>query len=373
MPYNTDIKNNITIICAKSYKYVVENRMKALVYEGKRDLRLEEYPVPQCGAKDVRIKIAYCGICGSDVHGYLGTTGRKIPPLIMGHEFAGIVDAVGEQVTRFHPGDRVTALPVKYCGHCEYCRRGLTNICPNRNFLGVFSENGAMCEYLCIDEQYVLSLPEDVDFIKGALIEPFAVAYRAVVSADVKDKSVLVLGAGTIGLLVVQIARFMGARFIAVTDMSNARLELARRSGAALTVNPNEQSLAENLKSSLGSDKVDRTIEAVGATPTVQDSLNRLKNKGLAIWIGNSAPLVQTPMQEIVTRELTVRGTYIYSNEDFKAAMHLIGSNSFDLSFIISKIVSMEEAPAMFETLSAGAGELIKVLISTSSSVEVNS
>lgn len=230
-----------------------------------------------------------------------------------------------------------------------------------------------MCEYLCIDEQYVLSLPEDVDFIKGALIEPFAVAYRAVVSADVKDKSVLVLGAGTIGLLVVQIARFMGARFIAVTDMSNARLELARRSGAALTVNPNEQSLAENLKSSLGSDKVDRTIEAVGATPTVQDSLNRLKNKGLAIWIGNSAPLVQTPMQEIVTRELTVRGTYIYSNEDFKAAMHLLVQDSFDLSFIISKIVSMEEAPAMFETLSAGAGELIKVLISTSSSVEVNS
>ncbi|NLF27377.1 MAG: galactitol-1-phosphate 5-dehydrogenase [Clostridiales bacterium] len=338
--------------------------MRALVYQGPRDLRLEEYPMPACGAEDVRIAVEYCGICGSDVHGYLGTTGRKIPPLVMGHEFSGSVDAVGSSVARFKPGDRVTVVPVKYCGECEYCLSGLTNICPNRTFLGVFSEGGAMCEYLSIDQRYVLPLPDGVDYMRGALVEPFAVAYRAVKAAEVRGKSVLILGAGTIGLLLIEIARHAGARFIAATDLSDDRLGLARRAGADLALNPAQRDLAAEAREMLGSDRFDATIEAVGATPTVRDSIRYLKNKGTAVWVGNAAPFVEVPMQEIVTRELTVRGTYIYSNQDFEESLALIGDGSFDLDYLVSEIVGMEEAVGMFDRLASGAGKLIKVLIS---------
>lgn len=338
--------------------------MKALMYLGPKHMELQEVPDEAPKKGEVRVAMRATGICGSDSHGYMGTTGRRTAPMIMGHESAGEVVEIGEGVTKVKVGDRVVVFPVKYCGHCKYCEQHLENICPNRTFLGVLSENGTLADYINLEERLVLPMPEGMTYTQGALVEPFAVAYRAVTQAlPLEGKSVMVIGSGPIGLLVMMIARHFGAKDLIVSDVIEKRLDLALQLGADYVVNGAKGDIGEQLKAHIGSDKVDITIEAVGISPTAQQSINYLKNKGTAVWVGNSDQMININMQEVVVRELIIKGNYIYTVKDFSDAMNLMVDGKFDLSPLVTAEIPLSEANEMFQYLTSGPNEHIKVVV----------
>jgi len=337
--------------------------MRALVYQGPKQMTIEQWPVPEPKAGEVRVRSRFVGICGSDVHGFLGTTGRRTAPMVMGHEMSGVVSAVGEGVTAVQVGDRVTVQPILNCGVCDYCKDGLINICPDREFLGAMSCNGAFADEFCVPEKNICKLPDNVSLEVGALIEPFAVAYRGVCHAgDITGKTVMICGAGTIGLMVLKVCRMLGARTIVIVDLSDERLALAARHGADVCINGREDIGAVLTEKGLRR-SIDIAIEAVGVSPTVQQTVDFVRNRGQVIWIGNNAPVVSLNMQNVVTREVTIQGSYVYTQEDFETCIRLLAETPQDFTGIISASISLEETAAMFETLSSGAGAIIKVLV----------
>lgn len=338
--------------------------MRALVYQGPREMSIMDVPDVTPGSREVKIATKYVGICGSDVHGYLGTTGRRIPPMVMGHEMSGVILEAGSEVTRFKPGDRVTVQPILYCGECVYCKRGLVNICAKRRFLGTMTQNGAFTDAICIEEKNVFLIPSNISDIEGALVEPFAVALRAVRQAlPVKDKTIMICGAGTIGLLLLKAARYYGAGKIIVTDLSSYRLGVAKQNGADIIINPSVQDLNQVLRENSVHDSIDIAFEAVGITATVQQTVDCVCNNGIIIWVGNSDQMVTLNMQSVVTREVIIKGTYVFTEEDFADSIRLLSESNVDITGVVSGIIPLEEAVAAFEELSAGRGELIKVLV----------
>lgn len=339
-------------------------KMKALVYYGPEDLRFTEIEDLKPAENEVLIRIKACGICGSDVHGYMGITGRRIAPMVMGHEFAGVVHAAGENAKKYNIGDRVTVQPVNFCGKCVFCQQGLTNMCTNKKFLGVLDVNGAMAEYVCIPEHLIYRLPNSMSYIQGAMLEPLAVAYRAVKNCpSLEGKNVLIVGAGTIGLLALQLVRLQNPHKVFVTDLSDFRLETAKRIGADITINPSKKKIEEIILNATEQNGIDVAIEAVGVSATVQQAMSVLKTGGTCKWIGNSAKMINLNMQDVVTRELNISGTYIYTHEEFGEVVELLASGKIDVEAIISKKVTLEEGIGIFKQLSKDASELIKVVI----------
>lgn len=336
--------------------------MKALVYYGPRDIRVSEVEDPKPKKGEVLIRVVACGICGSDVHGYLGITGRRIPPMIMGHEFTGIVEDTGEEVTNVSIGDRVTVYPTRFCGVCSFCKTGLTNLCINRSVLGVMNVNGAMAEYVAVPQDIVIKLSAHIDFIKGTLLEPLGVVYRAVkIAPNLLNNSILITGAGTIGLLLLQLVKLAGANPIIVTDINQSRLNIAKKLGADIVLNPEKKEDLRNVLSELNIDGIDTAFEAVGIESTVNQILTLVKNRGTCILIGNSQRDITINMQNIVTRELKIYGSYTYTLEEFKATMNII--DKINTGEMISKVVSLEEAPKVFDELTQKNTDLLKVII----------
>ena len=337
--------------------------MKALVYYGPENMKVADIPAPSPKENEVKLKIHYVGICGSDVHGYLGTTGRRIPPMVMGHEFSATVAETGSKVKRYKVGDRVTALPIIACGTCPLCQAGLINACDNREFLGVMKYNGVFAEYLCIDEKLLYALPDTLNDKIAALIEPFAVAYHALGKAEIKNKNVLIAGAGTIGLLALVIAKYLGAASTTVIDLSPDRLAAAKKFGADLVINSKDQDVGKVLEQHNLRKNIDVTVEAVGITPTAQATVNLVRNMGTVIWIGNSAQMIEINMQQIVTRELTVKGTYVYLPKDYEESIKVLGEGKINLEGFVSAVVGINEADVMFKKLAAGDTTMVKVLV----------
>ena len=337
--------------------------MRALVYHGPKQMTVDRWELPVPAAGQVRVRTAFVGICGSDVHGWLGITGRRTAPMVMGHELSGVVDAIGEGVTGWKVGDRITVQPLFSCGQCEYCRQGLNHLCTTREFMGAMSCNGAFVDAFCVDAQYLCKLPDNLSLEIGALIEPFAVAYRGVRHAgDLTGKTVMICGAGTIGLMVLKVCKMLGAKTTVIVDLSDDRLALAKQHGADMLINGKDDIDAVLTEAGIR-DQIDIAIEAVGVSPTVQQTVNFVKTRGQIIWIGNSAPMVSLNMQSVVTRELNIQGSYIYTDEDFRECIRLLSEQPQDFTGIISQVVSVEEAEPMFEELSQGAGAKIKVLV----------
>lgn len=338
--------------------------MRALIYEGPRKMPVAEIPEPQPLENEVKIKVKYCGICGSDLHGYTGESGRKIPPMIMGHEFSGVVTETGAKAARFRPGDRVAVQPVKFCGECAFCKSGNVNICENRRGLGVLDVNGAFTEYICVEEQYVYALPDSVSDMEGALLEPLAVACHAVgMAGPLEGKTVLVAGAGTIGLLLLMLLKAKGARTVIATGRRENRLALARRFGADYTVNTRTSKLSEALLACGLKNGVDLAFECAGVTDTCQQTVEAVRIQGRIIWVGNADKLVTVNMQQIVTRELSIRGTYAFTEEDFAGALGLLEQRAVPVSEIVTRVVPLEEARDVFEEMTGGGSGDIKVLV----------
>jgi len=339
--------------------------MKALVYQGPKKLEIVEVPKPTPKKGEILLKVKACGICGSDVHGYLGITGRRTPPMVMGHEFSAEVVGLGEGTSgRIAIGDRVAIQPCISCWECEKCREGYNNVCPTRDFLGAMDCNGAMQEYLCVPEKLAYKLPDGMSYSVGALIEAMAVSYSGVKKAgDLTGKNVVIIGGGTIGLLALKVVKTKNPKKVLLSDLSDFRLEMARKMGADVTINPRNEDFIQKVKSSFDGELADVSIEAVGIGPTVEQALSALKPQGTCVWIGNSAKTIEVDMQRVVTQEIKIFGSYIYTHKEFGETIDFINKNNLDLSAIISKEISLEEAPQMFEDLTVHTDKYLKCII----------
>ena len=338
--------------------------MKALVYKGPRSIVVEDVDRPGVPAGYALVRIKMSGICGSDVHGYMGGTGRRDPGVIMGHEISGVVEEVAGNVKNISPGQRVVVQPAVYCGTCEFCVAGKTQLCQNKKFLGAFSRNGGFAEYVSVPSHLVFEMPDDMTFAQGALVEPLAVSKCGVDKiADYRDKRVLVVGAGTIGLLAVAVLKSRGARQVIAADLSSARLKAAKEMGADAVFNPGEEDALTAVRRITGKNGVDVSIEAVGAGKPVQMALDCVGPGGSCVWIGNSQRYIKLDMQSVVTREISIFGTYIYSQKEFGETVKTLIDMNIDTTPLISAVLPIEDAPKIMKQLADGCEKLIKTII----------
>lgn len=342
--------------------------MKALVLTAPSTLAVQEVPTPQPAANEVLVRVRACGICGSDIHGWDGSSGRRRPPLIMGHEAAGELAAVGRDVMAFRAGDRVTFDSTVYCGACEECRAGRINLCTNRRVLGVappeYTQNGAFAEYLAIPERILHRLPDDLSFEHAAMVEPVSIAVHAVRRLGAtRPDSAVVVGVGMIGLLVVQALRWAGAKTIIAVDLEPRRLALAHQLGATHTILSNAADVTgdvSRLTSGLGAHVV---VEAVGIGPTVELSLQLVRRGGAVVLVGNLARTIDFPLQSVVTREITLYGSCGSAGE-YPLCIDLIARRVIDVAPLISGTAPLAEGPAWFQRMSApGGGQHLKILL----------
>ena len=283
---------------------------------------------------------------------------------VMGMKVADDGQMRFEEVQDLPPRYVISVYPVDFCGNCEMCKKGMVHLCLNKRAFGVLDVNGAFAEYICVPAKCCFSLSDKVSYSVGSLFEPLAVAYRSVEHAgELKGKTVLIVGAGTIGLLALACVKMKGAARIIQSDLSDHRLKVAREMGADVTVNPGSSGWKAEILAQTGGKGVDVAIEAVGAEPTVQQAMSALRFAGKAIWIGNNKPMVAVNMQEIVTRELSVQGSFLYGYEEFRTVVDLVNRGRIHVAPLISKEVSMEETPAYFEKLAKDPGNLIKVVM----------
>lgn len=339
--------------------------MKALLLSKYGQLEVAEVPVPSIARDELLVRVAACGICGSDVHGYDGSSGRRIPPIVMGHEAAGVVEEVGTEVKGFTRGERVTFDSTVYCGECANCRRGDVNLCDRRQVLGVscgdYRRNGAFAEFVVVPSRIVYRLPENLSFAEAALLEAVAVALHAVSLAPIKaGDTALVVGAGTIGLLVQQALAVAGCSRVFVTDVDAARLKLSARLGAT-TVATSDEFQAQLLSSNNGSG-VDVAIEAVGNTPAVHTAINSVRKGGTAVLVGNVTPEVTIPLQIVVSRQLRLQGSCASAGE-YPQAIKLMSEGKINVKPLITAVAPLEEGPRWFERLYAREPNLMKVVL----------
>ena len=338
--------------------------MKALRYLEPNKLVVQDIEKPVPKKDEVLLRVRSCGICGSDVHGYLGLTGRRTPPMTMGHEFAGEIEEVGADVKTLKVGDRVAPYPVDFCEECEMCRRGDFHLCKNKRQFGVLAVDGAFAEYICVPEKVCFKITDNVSYNVASLMEPLAVAYHGVGHAgDLKGKTVLIVGTGTIGLLALACVKMQKPARIFVSDLSDFRLEMAKKMGADVVINSGKDDLKKIIEKETGGKGVDMAFEAVGASASVKSAMSALAFGGTAIWIGNNKPLIEINMQEIVTRELKVYGSFLYSLNDFRTVVDHLNKEELDVSDVISQNIPLDNAPEFFYKLAHDPGTLIKVIV----------
>jgi len=341
--------------------------MKALVLEAYNRLVYKEMPDPRVGPDEVLIRVKAAGICGSDVHGMDGSTGRRIPPVIMGHEASGVVEDTGSDVEAYVPGQRVTFDSTVYCGHCYFCRRGDINLCDRRRVLGVscadYSQQGAFADYVAVPGHIVYPLPDKISFEQSAMVEPCSVAFHAVsiTPLSINDTAVVV-GAGIIGLLVIQTLRASGCGRIIAVDLDPQRLALARQLGADLGLNPGEEDAVAAIKKISGNRGADVAFDAVGLNASLKTALEGLRKGGALTLIGNLKPQVELALQTVVTGEVTLRGSCA-SRGDYPACLDMIARGAIKVDPLISATAPLAEGAQWFQRLYDKERGLIKVIL----------
>lgn len=340
--------------------------MKALQLLRYSHLEITELPIPTPAPDEVLVRVAACGICGSDVHGFDGSSGRRIPPLVMGHEAAGTVARVGLAVRGLSEGDRITFDSTISCGSCEYCSHGQINLCDNRQVLGVscgdYRRNGAFAEYVLVPARIAYRLPENLPFTEAAMLEAISVALHAVAVSHISSQdTALVVGAGMIGLLTLQALHAAGCKQVLVSDVDPSRLKLATALGAsqALPAGPDLASQISELTHGKG---VDVALEAVGINATVSTAIDSARKGGTVTLIGNVAPEVTLPLQKVVTRQLRLQGSCASAGE-YPQAIELLSTGKINVKPLISAVAPLEDGPGWFNRLYAREPNLMKVVL----------
>lgn len=327
--------------------------MLAARYYGIGDIRVEEIPRPVCGRDEVLVKVAYAGICGSDLHIYRKGMFVTSVPVTMGHEFSGTVAETGAGVTGLVPSDTVAGDPRVSCGSCEWCRQNRGNLCPELGFIGEVSP-GCFAQYLLIKPEYLLKVPKSVALREAALVEPLAVAIHIAEKAQLNPQVRLgIVGAGPIGLLTLLAARAAGINRVAVVDLSPARRELAKKLGANLVI--------DSIPGAPSS-QVDVVIEAAGVEKTLQGSAKWLKPGGRLIMSGLYEDKICFDPNDIVNKELEVKGVNSYDKANLQKAIDHIAGGIIDVSPVVSHILPLASAAEAFTMLTASNKNAAKIL-----------
>jgi threonine dehydrogenase-like Zn-dependent dehydrogenase len=341
--------------------------MKALVLKQARRFAYEDAPVPDYGPEDALVAVKACGICGSDVQGLDGSTGRRRPPIIMGHEASGVIAAVGPGVSGWRPGDRVTFDSTIYCGRCDYCRAGRINLCRERRVLGVsceeYRQHGAFAEFVAVPQRILYRLPDGLAFEHAALVEPLSIAVHAVRRTPLTlNDTAVVVGAGMIGLMLVQTLHAAGGGQIIAVDVAPDRLALAAKLGATATVNATSASAEKEILDLTHGRGADAAFEAVGLGATVDLAVRCVRKGGAVTLVGNVTPKVDLPLQLVVTRELTLHGSCASCGE-YPACLDLLARGAVQVAPLISAVAPLAEGAAWFDRLYRKEPGLLKVVL----------
>ena len=341
--------------------------MDALLLKEYMDLQMVQMPVPEIGPDDVLVRVRACGICGSDVHGLDGSTGRRLPPLVMGHEAAGEVAQTGANVHDLKIGDRVTFDSTIYCGNCFFCSRGEINLCDNRQVLGVspgeYRRHGAFAEYVSVPRRIMYRLPETLTYEQAALIEAVSVAVHAVnLTPMPMGSSAVVVGSGMIVLLTVQALRAAGCTRVIAIDVEDSRLEVAKGMGATATINSKIGQADGAVRELTDGRGADVAIECVGATDPIRTAIQCVRKGGSVTLVGNVSPKVELPLQLVVSRQIRVQGSCASCGE-YPASIELMASGAIRVDSMISAVAPLGEGRQWFDRLYHKEPNLMKVIL----------
>ena len=336
------------------------NSMRALVWTEAQVVELREHPTPEAGPGDVRIRLHHCGICGSDMIGYLGLNNRRVPPLVLGHEFAGYVDQVGADVTGIREGDLVTGNPLQTCGACRWCRGGQDNLCPDRKLLSMHLA-GAMADYIVIPAETAVPLPADLGPEKGAQIEPFANIYRMFHRWPEPPESMVIIGSGAMGLCAVRMAELRQVPVRIILDVNEDKLTIASESGATTTLMPQRDDIKATVEELTNGEGVAVVVDAVGMAETGAQGLSLLRPGGELILLGLHTAEASLDRFQMIPRELTVAGTYGYSAQEFRESAEYIIDGRIDFSPWV-RTSSLETGQDTFQTMLHNPGATYKFM-----------
>jgi L-iditol 2-dehydrogenase len=341
--------------------------MKALLLTAPSTFAFTDVPTPAPGPGEVLIDVRACGICGSDIHGMDGRSGRRIPPIVMGHEAAGVISAVGEGSSGWKTGDRVTFDSTEFCGECEECQRGNFNLCANRKVLGVscsdYRRHGCFAQQVVLPARILHRIPDSLSFEKAAFAEPVAIALHAVnLAPESKDLPAMVVGAGLIGLLVVQALKARGWERIIAIDLDESRLTLAKELGASETFSAKQENLASHLRELCGGDGAAVAFEVVGAAAPVDLAIRSVSKGGTVVLVGNLQPSVPMPLQEVVTRQISLKGSCACAGE-YPEAIERIENGTVRVEPLLSASVPLEDGGEWFARLANNTEGLLKVIL----------
>ncbi len=326
-------------------------------------IEFSEVPKPTLGGHDVLLRIRRIGICGSDIHVFHGKHPYTSYPVVQGHEFCGEVAEVGPNVQSFRPGDLATAPPQIVCGECVPCREGRYHICENLRVMG-FQAPGVAQEFFALPESALLKLPAGFTVESGALVEPLAVAIHAVGRAgSVAGLKVLALGAGPIGNLVAQVARWRGARRVLISDISNPRLEIARQCGIDCTVNSREASLESWVAEAFGPNRADVAFECVGVAETANQAIHNVRKGGTIVIVGVFGERPEIDLGLVQDRELELRGTLMYQRQDYVDAIRCLAEGGIKTGPLLTRNFSFRHYPEAYAFIEQNRERVMKVMV----------
>lgn len=336
-------------------------RQAVMTEPGKIELR--EVSKPTTGPGEVLLSIKCIGLCGSDIHVNHGLHPFTSYPVVQGHEFAAVVEDVGEGVTGFSRGMKVTARPQVVCGKCVPCRRGDYHICDVLKVEG-FQAPGVAQDYFVTSPQKIVPLPDSITLEQGALVEPTAVAVHSTSRArDLKGKNVVVFGAGPIGNLIGQVSRSRGAAKVLIRDLSDHRLDIARQCGLDLTSNASTESMREARKRIFGNEGYSIALEAVGVEATMADAVDTIEKGGIIMVVGVFGEKPRIDMAVVGDRELNLMGTLMYKHEDFEKAVELIARGEVITGPIVTKHFPLEQYEDAYSFIDKQGDKTLKVMI----------
>jgi L-iditol 2-dehydrogenase len=341
--------------------------MKALVLEEYMQLNYRDFPKPEIEPNEVLVQVKACGICGSDVHGIDGSTGRRKPPIVMGHEASGEIAEVGKNVSEWKTGDRVTFDSTIYPLDDWFTRKGHYNLSDNRKVLGVspgeYRKHGAFAEYVTVPTHILYKIPDNVSFEQAAMVEPVAVAAHAInISKIQPGQSAVVVGAGMVGMFVVNMLKIAGANPVIAIDLDEKKLELAKEFGATHTIQSTDSTLSEKVKNLTKNRGADFGFEVVGISETVNSCINSLRKGGTAVLVGNLKPEITIPLQKIVTTELSLLGSCAINGE-YEMVLDLMSTGKINVDKMISAVAPLSEGASWFNRLYNKEPGLNKVIL----------
>lgn len=338
--------------------------MNALVWIAAEEMVMKQLEFPEMADHEVFIRVEVAGICGSEIEGYLGHNSLRIPPLVMGHEFCGIIEKVGAQVKgELQEGQRVVVNPLLYCDQCDRCRQGLTQLCPHRQIIGIHHP-GAFAEHVVVPASAVVPVPSSLNPFRASLSEPLACSLRASRRALQRHPlaHVVIFGAGGIGLLCAMTAKILGAQQILIVDTNEERLSVAHQLGIGITSLGIEEQLRETVAAEFGSRGVDVVIDAAGFQPTREMAVKLLQPGGTFMNIGLGIDDTSLPMNHIIRNEIDIMGSFCYSRHDFQEAVHLLATGKVTEEGW-TEVRALAEGATAFEELVRGKVKSGKIFL----------